>query len=306
MDQSPPTYVGNFTVGQNGNHFFIYQGDRSYLCAMDQWLNSVKFYDMADPINPTYISTIMFVPCSDTEIMGMAWVHPSNKYLYLTPSINDGSCPSLIRTFDISDLTNIVRLNDIHIPEVEEGASLDSITFAPNNLAGLALSSNGASWYDFTDPLNPTPVAHIDVAEVTNTYTLGVFRIRYGLDGIWYLWDWTEDWHNFHAVKLVPMDSQASTSDGDDDCDDNSVMALLFWVFLILFLISSCFACYFYSKWNSLLSFEFGKLEEIITPFQGGYTDKRNPEEGVSENTKSTKAEFPTIELEDGVNSGVN
>jgi len=269
MDQSPPTYQGNFTVGQNGNHFFMYQDDKSYLIAMDQWMNSVKFYDMGDPINPSYVSQLLFEPCSDTEIMGMAFVHPSNKILYLTPSINDASCVSVIRTFDISDLTNIIRLSDIHIPEVEEGAGLDSISFAPNNLAGIALSSNGVSWYDFTDPLNPQPVAHIDVPEVGNTYTLGVYRVDYGLDGTWYVWDYTEDWHNFHAVVLT-ANNQASNTDDDDD--DNTVLSILTWVFLVLLLITTCGCVYFYMKYNQFLVAGFDRLVEI--------EEKRNPEEG--------------------------
>jgi len=115
---------------------------------------------------------------------------------------------SKIRMYDITSPGSPQKLADIHFPEVDQGADIYSVNFGVGNIAAISLSSAGVSWYDFTNAAAPTPVAHLDLSEVENTYTLGVRGTRQSPSdpSVWIIADETEFWNNFHAVRLVTPD----------------------------------------------------------------------------------------------------
>jgi len=215
MDQSPPNYMGEYTVGIDGYYGFIYNEPNSgkpavIMYALDAWDGRVSFFDMTDELNPAAYGSIEYQPCDDSDSVGDIVLHPSNRFIYLIPIINQGSCNYNIRLYDISSLPTATKIADIHIPEVDQGADIYSMNFGTNNIAAISLSSAGVSWYDFSDPTNPSPVAHLDISEIENTYTQGVRGTRQSPSdpNVWIIQDETEFWHNFHAVRLKDLSPQ--------------------------------------------------------------------------------------------------
>lgn len=277
MDQSPPIYKGNYTIGVDGTYGFIYNEPNSgkppvVMYATDAWDGRVTFYDMQDELNPVYIGELFYEPCDEDDFHGLTVLHPSQRYMYLVPSIHLGGCPYTIRLYDISSLTDITKITEIHIPEVDDNADIYSFNFGLNNIAALSLSSAGVSWYDFTDPANPVPVAHFDLSQVQDTYTLGVRGTRQLSDGdTWVIEDETEFWYNFHAVKLVDNPAAAvepgaaavgpAAKSCDDDSDTWMAVAI---IFLVLTVLSCLAAVLFFYKWNMEVNFKFHQMGEYV------------------------------------------
>jgi len=273
MDQSPPLYKGNYTVEIDGNYGFIYNEPSSgkppvIMYAMDAWDGEVSFYNMQDELNPSFMGKIEYEGCDPeegTDFLGSAIVHPNNEYMYLVPSIHNGACDYKIRLYDISQLPTVQKLAEVHIPEVDDGADIYSFNFGVGNIAALSLSSSGVSWYDFTNPAEPTPVAHVDLSEVEDTYTLGVRGTRQSPSdpNVWIIQDETEFFHNFHAVRLVDTGSASSSSDDCEDDEKNTWQAIAI-IFLVLTIVCCCAAVFFFQKWNMEVAFKFHQMGEYV------------------------------------------
>merc|ERR1711879_313147 len=131
-------------------------------------------------------------------------------------------------------------------------------------IAALSLSSSGVTWYDFTDPAEPIAVAHIDISEVEDTYTLGARRIAQLSDGITYiLEDYTENWFNYHAVQLVDPPAAATVTNCDEESDEDvwQAVALTLLAFAIL---GFCGTCFFFYKYNKEQAFKFGQMKDFV------------------------------------------
>jgi len=282
MDQSPPLYKGTYNVGIDGNYGFIYneEGSRQPAVAMyavDSWAGTVTFFDMQDELNPVQLSQITYDKCHEVgDDLHFAILHPSQKYIYLVPIIHEGHCDYKIRLYDISSLSDPDKLSEIHIPEVDDGANLYSVTFGLNNIAALSLSSSGVSWYDFSDPANPIPVAHIDLSEVENTYTLGARQVQQMADGkTWVIQDETEFWHNFHAVQIVepttcPDPINLNLAQSESCQDDSGTWMAVSIIFVVLAVFGCCGTVFFFYKWNLEVAFKFNQMEEFVD-------EKRSP-----------------------------
>jgi len=279
MDQSPPLYKGKYNVGVDGVYGFVYNEPTSgkppvIMYAMNAWEATVKFYNMNDELNPLLITTVSYEKCDDDDILGNIVIHPSNRYMYLLPSIHHGTCDYKIRMYDITSLPGVMKLADIHIPEVDEGADIYSVNFGVGNIAALSLSSSGISWYDFTNAAAPTPVAHLDISEVEDTYTLGVRATKQSPSdpNVWIVADETEFWYNFHAVRIVDPTvcadavAECEASKSKDDCDDSSkeTWQAIGIIFIALSIVACCVAVFFFVKWNMEVSFKFQQMGEYV------------------------------------------
>lgn len=276
MDQSPPLYKGNYSVGVDGHYGFIYNEPSSgkppvIMYAVDAWGGTVSFFNMQDELNPSPMGSITYETCDaenpDNDYLEMAVVHPSNRYMYLIPSLHLGACDYQIRLYDISSLPTITKISNIHIPEVDNNADIYSINFGVNNIAALSLSSAGVSWYDFSDAANPTPVAHIDLSEIEDTYTLGVRKsVQLTDTDVWIIQDETEFWHNFHAVRLVSPSPSSEDGEASTVCDDdekNTWQAVAI-IFIVLTLLACCASMFFFQKWNMEVNFKFHQMGEYV------------------------------------------
>lgn len=271
MDQSPPLFKGNYSVGVDGNYGFIYNEPSSgkppvIMYAVDAWDGVVSFYNMQDELNPSPMGSITYQSCDaenpDNDYFGYAVIHPSNRYMYLIPSLHVGACDYKIRLYDISSLPTVTKISDIHIPEVDNNGDIFSINFGVSNIAALSLSSAGVSWYDFSDAANPTPVAHIDLPEIEDTYTLGVrSTVQLTDPDVWIIQDETEFWHNFHAVRLVSPSEEASTVCDDDEKNTWQAVGI---IFIILTILSCCASIFFFQKWNMEVNFKFHQMGEYV------------------------------------------
>jgi len=295
MDQSPPLYKGAYNVGIDGRYGFIYneEGSRQPAVAMyavNAWDGTVTFFDMEDELNPVRLSQITYDKCAEKDdYLHFAILHPSQKYMYLVPSIHLGACDYKIRLYDISSLSSPKKRHEIHIPEVDDGANLYAASFGLNNIAALSLSSGGVSWYDFSDPANPTPVAHIDISEVENTYTLGVRDVQQMADGkTWVVQDETEFWHNFHAVQIEGPSTCQDCSEIPsvamiESCqDDSGTWMAMSIIFVLLAVLGCCGTVFFFYKWNLEVSFKFNQMEEFVEQKRsptgaGGCTFEEDP-----------------------------
>jgi len=222
---------------------------------------------MADELNPSFIAKIVYEGCDEegTDYLGSITVHPSNKYIYLIPAIHNGACDYKIRLYDISQLPTATKIAEVHIPEVDDGADIYSFNFGVGNIAALSLSSSGVSWYDFTNPAEPTPVAHVDLNDVEDTYTLGVRGTRQSPSdpSVWVIQDEAEFFHNFHAVRLV--DTASASSSSSDDCeDDEKTWQAIAIIFLVLTIVCCCAAVFFFQKWNMEVAFKFHQMGEYV------------------------------------------
>jgi len=293
MDQSPPLYKGNYTVGIDGDYGFIYNEPSSgkspvIMYAMDAWDGEVSFFNMQDELNPSLMGKITYEGCDTggTDFLGRVTLHPSNEYIYLVPLIHNGACPFKIRLYDISQLPTIQKVAEVHIPEVDDGADIYSFNFGVGNIAALSLSSSGVSWYDFTNPANPTPVAHVDLSAVEDTYTLGVRGTRQSPSdpNVWIIQDETEFFNNFHAVRLVdatlaptdaptmgptdaptmgPTEAGAGTKSSDAcEDDEKTTWQAIAIIFIVLTILCCLAAAFFFQKWNLEVSFKFQQMEE--------------------------------------------
>lgn len=304
-DQSPPLYMGNYTVGIHGYYDFIYRepGARQpgvTMAVTDPWYGTVTFFDMDDELNPRQIGQITYQACDpDYDALGFMVVHPSQQYLYMIPSLHLDACPYEIRLYDISSFASPTKVTNIHIPEVEYGADLYNMFFGLNNVASLIMSSKGVSWYDFSDPANPVPLAHIDISEIENTYTLGARSIRQLADGMSYvIMDETEYWYNYHAVTLVNPDEYPEcdecptcptcstwdqalaayqASEEEKKCDDNeSLWQVVAIIFIVLAILGCVGMAFFFFKWNMEVSFKFHQMGEMLEKDGSGTTTGGN------------------------------
>eukprot|EP00494_Astrolonche_serrata_P006500 UN06524 len=207
MDQSPPTTKGEFDLGIEGEVAIAYQKDKTVMIMGDFWNGSLHLYDIkgSNALNPVKLSDIIYAPCSDTDYMGEYYVHPSQNYVYIVPSIHEkGNCEHVtMKVWDISVPTAPRLATTVDIPEVEDGSSIECMVFGKDDIALICLTSGGISWYDFSDPLKPTPVAWYDFAHHDDTYTYGAFEAEWVGGYTWYVQDRTEHWANLHSFSLT-------------------------------------------------------------------------------------------------------
>jgi len=272
FDHTPPLYKGSYNTGVNGAYGFLYypeddSNNRPQLVMWaDGWDDVVNFFDMTDvdgnidELNPQLIQQVTYPRCvSARDRLGFVVMHPSQNYMYLVPGIHTMArvCSYEVRIFDLHDLNDIQFIGVVKIPEVNEGSNIFGWFWGDGNIAALTLSSNGVAWYDFTIPVNPTPVAHIDFNEIFGTYTLGARRAIQMSDGeTWVIEDESETSNNFHAFKLVEKTLSKTCHE-----DDSSWMAIGI-IFIIWTLIASAGAYYFYRAYHSQTAFKFSHFED--------------------------------------------
>jgi len=227
VDGSYPV-ISTFPSSADGSDFgLFYQdgGNRVLLEEAIAWQGVVNLWDVTGDLiqAPKKLSTFNYtVWCPEGGYgFGGTEVHPSGDYIYLTMGIRDPVCPDydgdgdtgdyVTEIWDISDPENPKRAGDFQLDEVEFGALTkngNSWTFGPNNIAAIPMTSSGLTFYDFSDPLNPVPVAPTyDPAANTGDFTKGVFSAVFGNDGFWYVYekDGEDGVHGlFSQIKLIP------------------------------------------------------------------------------------------------------
>ena len=220
--------IGSFPSTADGSQlqlFYQDDGDRVLLVEAVAWTGLSYLYDITGDLltNPKLLSTVNYtVWCPESGYgFGGVEVHPSGNYMYLTMGIRDAICPDYDGDGDTGDyVTEIIdistpempfRAGDFQLDEVEFGALTRNgnyWTFGPNMITAIPMTSSGLTFYDFSDPLNPIPIAPTyDPAENTGDFTKGVFRSIYGNDGFWYVYekDGADGVHGlFYQIKLIP------------------------------------------------------------------------------------------------------
>merc|ERR1719204_2232585 len=95
------------------------------------------------------------------------------------------------------------------MPDVEIGAFVSKWTWGLDNIAAISMTSSGVVWYDFTEFMDPKPLAKIDVNAVSNTYTSGSRSAKPTTDKYkWMVHDITEDHDNFYFIHLEEPGSE--------------------------------------------------------------------------------------------------
>eukprot|EP00494_Astrolonche_serrata_P028817 UN29084 len=216
MDQSPPLEKGGFDLGIEGTVRTAYQKDNTIIIIGDHWADSLHLFNIKGGLhnlNPEQLGSIQWEPCSDTDFMGGFEVHPNQNYLYVAPSLHEEEkCQHMTVTiYDISVPSNPQKVGEFDIPEAEHNGSIECMEFGADNIALFCLTSGGLAWYDFTDPLAPTPVAYYDFVHHTETYTYGAYEAQWVSGDLWYVTDRTENWNNFHSFNLVDL---------SEDCEE--------------------------------------------------------------------------------------